>query len=184
MHSIEDAAKPSLEQLIMDQHVILDADEQQKLASLICLVTMRAEFLDRKFGIPKSDRDFLRENGSPPGHWRIWIARFIGTRPGDYWYNRFAMQLGPRELLSSTEFGSGAVPAYNSQSSTFVWGKFCCIAISSTYLTELKGYDESLPRIWPICVPIIDNVGLPMLDDRGVAMLGDAMAKSFMKQGN
>jgi hypothetical protein len=183
MHAIEDEAKPSLEKLIRNESIVLDQEAQQKLASLISLVTIRAEFLDRKFGSTKSEKDFLREHGVPPPNWRIWIARFIGSAPGDYWYNRFALRLGPKKeletFLSASEFKSNVLPTYNTQSSTFVWGQFCCTVVSSTYLTEFKGYDGKLPRIWPFCVPIIDSKLLPMLTDQGAATLGDAVGKFF-----
>jgi hypothetical protein len=178
MRTIEDAAKPSLTKLIKGQSFLLDKEEQKKVASLICLISVRAEYLDGKLSISDSDRDWLREKGSPPQNWKIWIGYFSGQKAGEYWYNRSALQV-ESEMRSLKPY---EVARYNTHSSTFVMGRLCCTAICSTFvdITKIKGYDAQILRIWPIQWNI-NTAMLPRLTDGGVASLGEAMARALAK---
>jgi hypothetical protein len=117
MSVIEGNAKPTLERLIKGEYFQLSANEQQKIAALISLVTMRGEFLDRRLAIPASDRKWIEENGTPPAGWKIWISWFVGVRGAEFWYNRSTVQLADKDTPPP-----GGPPSYNTQASTFVLG--------------------------------------------------------------
>lgn len=174
MSAIESNAKPSLDRLIKGEYFQLSADDQQRIACFICLVTMRAEFLDRKLAIPDSDRDWIRENYTPPPRWKIWIAWFVGASGAEFWHNRSAVQLAEKDAPPP-----GGPPSYNTQASTFVWGSLVSASMSSTYLPDVPGYDGQLVRVWPIQNDIIYTSRLPRLTDSAVADLGEALAKAY-----
>jgi hypothetical protein len=174
MSVIEGNAKPTLERLIKGEYFQLSANEQQKIAALISLVTMRGEFLDRRLAIPASDRKWIEENGTPPAGWKIWISWFVGVRGAEFWYNRSTVQLADKDTPPP-----GGPPSYNTQASTFVWGRLVSTSMSSTHLPDIPGYDGQLVRIWPIQNDLIDTSRLPIATDDGVAELGEALAKAY-----
>jgi hypothetical protein len=171
MSRIEEEAKGVLRPLIEGHNLALDAESQTKLARLICLTTMRAEFTDDRRVIPEADRNTLRETGDPPQDWRIWICKFAGTRRAQFWYNRSAVLLEPNAT-------SGPYPmVLDTQNSMFVWGRFCTTVLSSTVLTDRTGFDGQLHRIWPIIETTVNTKKLKRLDDRKAALLADALLR-------
>lgn len=171
MSRIEQDAQDILSPLIQGTDLILDRDAQTKLARLIGLITMRAEFTGEKPAIPASDRDILRESGDPPAHWRIWVCKFVGKEASKFWYTRSAL---------GSNVPPGTVPTtLDTQNSMFVWGSFCASAMSSTVLKDHAGYDGSLHRIWPVVDPTIDSKTLKKIDDRSAASLADALLQPY-----
>lgn len=173
MSRIEEEAKSVLRPLIEGHNLALDAEAQTKLARLICLIAMRAEFTDDKPAIPEMDRNTLRETGNPPPDWRIWICKFAGTARGKFWYTRSAVLLEPNATSSNPP------TVLDTQTSMFVWGRFCTIALSSTVLTDRTGFDGQLHRIWPVVEAIVDTKKLKRLDDRKAALLADALLRRY-----
>jgi hypothetical protein len=173
MSGIEGDARPSLNLLIQGVRTRLDADAQKKIATLVALVTVRNEFRDGKLAIPESDRRWLLENRSPPPGWKIWICRFSGYGTKPFWSNRTALSSGPPPAVE---------PSYNTQQSTFVWGHICCVSFSSSFLSEIEGYDGQLRRIWPIEMDIIDSRrDVPRVNQAGVESLAEALGRALMK---
>jgi hypothetical protein len=126
MSRIEDAAKPIVMRLMQGKQIILDATQRQKVAALVCLITMRTEFMETgRIAIPDADREWIRTKESPPPEWKVWIAKFWGLRPSDYFFNRSVIQLAPDGTVNMDR-----VPRYNTQSSTFVWGQLVAVSLA------------------------------------------------------
>jgi hypothetical protein len=178
MSRIEDAAKPIIAKLMKGKHFLLDADDQRKVAALISLVSMRTEFMEMgRISTPDSDREWIRLHESAPPSWKVWIAKFWGLRPADYFFNGSVIQLAPEGTVRNPD----DMPRYNTQSSTFVWGQLVAVSVSSTFLTEFEGYDRVLRRIWPIDDQSINTADLIPLMDAAVASLGEALNRTFGK---
>jgi hypothetical protein len=174
MSVIEQAAKPSLSLLIQGVRTRLSVDDQKKIATLVALATIRNEFRDGKLAIPESDRRWIWEKRCPPPGWKIWIARFSGYDAKPFWANRSALLILPPETPQPL------VPYYNTQSTTFVWGRICCVSFSSTFIPNAKAYDGQLRRIWPIEIDIFDSRrNVPRLNQADVAALGEALGKAY-----
>jgi hypothetical protein len=145
MSRIEASALEPTVRLIYGERFDLDMQSQRKVASLICLTTIRAEFANQNtIAIPQSDREWIRTNGEPPPMWRIWIAKYSGNNPGDHWCRHIGIR-----LTSSPQDVAGAQKC-NTQTTTLVWGRLCAHAYSSTYLPDFLGYDFPLAKIWPL----------------------------------
>jgi hypothetical protein len=177
MSGIESDAIPVTSPLITGVDLMLDEIGQRKLALLLCLITMRTEFLSNMRAIPESDRRFLMERRELPPLWSIWITKYGGDKSAENWSRYTGMQIAlesAAKLQPPNEVG----PYHcNSQCTTMVIGKLCAHVFSST-VTPILGYSGvRLTRIWPLTGLAIDSRFLPVLDDKQVVWLHEAFAR-------
>jgi len=171
MSRIEDEAIAVTSALIKDQEIRFDENEQRRLAALLCLITMRLEFLSHMRAIPLEDRLHLKQYGEPPKLWTIWITKYLGEKADDHWSRFCAMQVG-----STPPDKVGAVHC-NTQVTTMVIGKLCAHLFSST-VSPIIGYEGiRLARIWPLTGLGIDSRFIPGIDDKAVVWLHEALAR-------
>jgi hypothetical protein len=79
LSDIQNRAKPVLIPLIKGERTGLGHEAQRRVAAWCAMATMTAEFIDRDpntITVPQSDRDLLRNNGTVPPGWRIWLAHY------------------------------------------------------------------------------------------------------------
>jgi hypothetical protein len=121
---------------------------------------MTAEFLNPDMvAIPQCDRDFLREHGKVPRHWRIWIARYESTQRLWCWNHR-SIALG-EEDMDRTKIGTAA-PS-NSQTTTMCIGNHLLVhAISSEiaagHVARWNFRDSvkaQIRQIWPAASAVV-----------------------------
>ena len=76
MSKIEDQAKVPLEDLMCSKSMTLDKEKIEAVATWFALKTMVFEYAGHpdSVTVPKTDYDYIRKNGLPPLHWRIWIG--------------------------------------------------------------------------------------------------------------
>jgi hypothetical protein len=174
MSKIEGASKLVALQLIRGQSMVLSIFEQMTLASLLCLIVMRYEFLavPRMVAVPDNDRDWLRAHHYPPWrHWKIWVARYDG--PADQlWAYHLPMHIDSR----TAETGPHKV---NTQSTTLVIGQICAHAFSSTEI-DFGGFRGIQPaRIWPPCGQMIDWAAVPAYGDEILLSWAEALNRDI-----
>jgi len=147
---------------------------QRALASLLCLITMRAEFMHPPTqAASPSDRLWIKDQLQPPPFWQVWIARYVGTRAAEHWCRHYGMQ-----LVSAASEISGT-PKCETQATTFVLGQLCAHVFSSTSIPNFSGYDGALCKIWPLTGWDIDCRFLPKITDTGVISLSEALAREI-----
>ena len=173
MSRIEQAAMPDATPLILGKPVTLDADGQRRLATLISLVTMRAEFLDTKTAANNfAERTWIKEKSEPPANWKIWIARYAGTNNQHWVYHHG---------LGASSSPDVQVGACDTQATTMVIGELCAHAFSSRSISDFDGYTGiHMFQIWPVGQTIEWWATLG-IGDRGVVSLSEAFAREFMR---
>jgi len=177
MSRIEQSNIPVVSRLITGKPTILRPMDQWLLASLVCLITIRLEFIDREMqGVPVKDRHTLATTCSPPldGSWRIWIANYSGEYPNDNWSRHFGLQVvsSPEQMLRPHKC--------NTQITTMVIGRLCMHLVSSSAMPIPLGYSGiKLTNIWPPHKFDIDSRFLPTLDEVEVVHLHEALPASM-----
>jgi hypothetical protein len=154
---------------------MLNAFGQRALASLLCLITMRAEFMHAPTqAASATDRLWIRDRLEPPPFWQAWIARYVGAKAPEHWCRHYGMQ-----LVSSPTEVSGT-PKCETQTSTFVLGQLCAHVFSSRSIPDFAGYSGAdLCKIWPPTGWDIDCRFLPAIRDAGVLSLSEALAREI-----
>jgi hypothetical protein len=175
MSIIEGHAVSVTAPLLRGEPVLLDLAGQFALSNLLCLISMRHEFLSHSMrAIPQEDRNWLRTKFQPPDHWRIWIAKFTGKNPHDHWSRHCGIQIAasPAENVG---------PEYcNTHVSTMVMGNLCAHIFSSTEWRDFQGYEGiQLTQIWPPIYAYIDAGHIPSVTDKAVLWLHEAVARSL-----
>jgi hypothetical protein len=144
MRLIEENTMPFLSSLILSQPYPLNLAEQQMLAAMLCLVSMRVEASSHEMkSIPQSDREWLMENPEPPAGWKIWIAHYQGNLTMDQQY--MAMQ------IASAPNVTASVEYCNTQVTSLVIGHFYAHLFSSTVWSDFPGYAGiEFAQLWPL----------------------------------
>ena len=173
MRLIEENTMPFLDLLILGKPHSLDLVEQQMLAALLCLVSMRLEVSWREGpkAIPQSDRDWLMEYPEPPPNWKIWIGKHIGV-------NAIDQQHTPMQIASSPDISIGAEYC-NTQVTSLVVGQLYAHLFSSTVWKDFSGYNGiDLVQLWPLKHRTILVQSLPTIFDQDVVPLHETIPRT------
>jgi hypothetical protein len=143
MSRTQNAAKPFLTPLIEGRRTTLGTAAQHAIAAWCAMVTMTGDYLPRDpsaIAITQSERDWLRDHGTPPENWKIWIGDY--RRQRGVWNHYVAPILDAKESVQRT---TDRLAQPNTQSTTFVVGDLFVHTISSTGDRDLiKGW------VWPL----------------------------------
>ena len=171
MSVIEGLARPSGARLLLGEPQLLDLIQQDIIASLLTLITMRLEFLGDMRAIPDQERNRLRLNRVPSADWKIWIAEFHGDDGDQHWSRTYAAQMDSKP---TDKVG----PEYcNVRVTTLVLGKLCAHLFYSPII-DFQGYEGvELAQIWPRQSGYIDTSGLPLRTGKEVLFLHEAFAR-------
>jgi hypothetical protein len=178
MRLIEENTMPFLGTLLLSQPYSLDLAEQQMLAALLCLVSIRLEagWRGGPKAIPQSDKDLLIENPEPPANWKIWISKYVGTQAMD-------QQHTPMQLASSSNIPIGAENC-NTQVTSLVVGQFYAHLFSSTVWKNFPGYEGAdLVQLWPLKHRLIPVQSLPAIFEQEVTPLHETIPRSLKHIG-
>jgi hypothetical protein len=171
MSVMEDRARPCGTRLILDIPQLMDLNDQDAIASLLALITMRLEFLGLLRGISPQDRDWLRYYREPSNDWKIWIAAFGGDDGDQHWSRTYAAQL---ESKPTDKVG---LEYCNVRVTTLVIGKLCAHLFYSPII-DFQGYEGiSLTQIWPRRNSYIDTSDLSVMSGRDALFLHEAFAR-------
>jgi hypothetical protein len=175
MSQIENAAKVPLTNLIKGDDILLNVAQQRAVASLLCLISMRYEFMGNMRSIPASDRMFIKKDRIPPPEWIIWIAKYTGNRADDHWARYMGMVAEDlRALAPQPKYGPDHC---NTQVTTLVIGKICAHLFSSTVMPHPGFRGGSLARLWPLTGYNLRSEFLPGIPDTGVISLHEALVR-------
>ncbi len=180
MSGIQQTAKPFLIPLIQGRRTTLTATEQKAIATWCAMTAMTGEFLSldpTAIAISQKERDWLRDHGSPPDNWKIWI----GHRPSrNSFWNHYIVPLNAKNVLNLSN-DSLALP--DTQTTTFIIGNLFVHIFSSTGDPSIvsrwswsphPGLYLRLPQIFPLKDELI--VWPPQgLTDFEVEMVSDAV---------
>jgi hypothetical protein len=172
MRQIEEATMPFLSSLLLSERRLLDLAEQQMLAAMLCLVSMRVEASSHEMAaIPKSDHCWLMENPEPPANWKIYIARYIGSQVMDQRYTAMQIALSPKVV---------AGPAHcNTQVTSLIIGQFFAHLFSSTVWKDFPGYEGAdLVQLWPLTSRVVAVQSLPTIFEQEIPWLHESIART------
>jgi hypothetical protein len=176
MSNVESLAKNPTLPIIAGVPSVLDTFGQRLLAALLCLISMRMEFLGVMRAVSPQDRDWLRYYREPSDDWKIWIAR-LADEHADSWARFYAAQLGP---LPADKIG----PEHcNVQVATMVIGKLCAHTFYSPDI-DLSSYGYEgvrLTCIWPPGRFDIQTAHLPAFTNKTILWLHEAFARESRK---
>jgi hypothetical protein len=175
MSKIEEAALPAIRPLLIGERTFLDLSSQQKLASVLTLISMRVELI--AYGtrsIPKFEKDELRKNPLPTPNWRIWIARHAGKDLKDFQFRFTAMQVASDK--STVMRG----PEYcNTHITSLIAGQLFVHVFFSTVWLDFPGYPNvSLIKLWPPSGFDIDTALLPSFSDEAEIHLHETVSRN------
>lgn len=174
MSGIEDASIPFAAPLIQGDSVVLTPHAQQVLASFLCLIVMRLEFLGKARVIPMQERLLLKQTLIPPHNWKIWVARFTGN-PDDHASHRCSIQLSTGDNLPPPD--RVGLDYCNAQTTTIVLGNLCAHLFSSVE-PIMDGYEGiSLTRLWPLTGLSIQSDFIPTIDGTTLVWLQEALVR-------
>ena len=161
MSMIEANALPLMGPLLLGERKFLNLRTQEKLASLLTLVSMRVELIAQGMKtIPPHEMIALKENPLPSPNWRIWIGRFAGENLRDYKFRYTAMQ------VASDSTGPSGPEYCNTHVTTLIAGQLYAHIFFSTVWPEFSGYSGvTLTRLWPLSGYDIDTGSLPTISD-------------------
>jgi hypothetical protein len=109
MNEQEQAVKPILSPLILDQSIIMDQHKQAILANWVATKLMVAEFENSADLVStQEERDIVFKNRCPPPGWKIWI----GCQTGKQWRTGYGRHASTVDLL---EDGVPPPPIKNTQ---------------------------------------------------------------------
>ena len=143
LSGIQSRAKPILIPLIKGDRTVLGIEAQQRVSAWCAMATMTAEFIDRDpntIAVPQADRDWLRNNGTAPPGWRIWLARYRRHKWPAQWAHFTLPILEAKDVPAP---GTGFVPP-NTQVTTFVVGELYVHVMSSVDLENINGWATRL----------------------------------------
>jgi hypothetical protein len=94
LSDIQKRAKPYLIPLIEGRSAVMGAAELEIIAAWCVMATMTGEYLTRyptANAISQGERHWLRDHGTPPPHWRVWLGHYQRYR----WQGRWAHFVAP-----------------------------------------------------------------------------------------
>jgi hypothetical protein len=140
MRHREELAMRPVTTLIRGERSLLSPLDQMATASLLCLISMRIEFLGTQRAVSPQERDYLRFNAIPSGSWHVWIARFDGPTPYEHWSRKYALRFDPK-------LNDRLDPEHcNAYVTTYVLGKFC---VHLVYFA-INGFGGPPPTLPPL----------------------------------
>jgi hypothetical protein len=156
LSAIQEAAKPVLIPMFDGKTCVLGHEKLQRLATLISMATMTAEFLlheKTQISVPQSDRGWLRQDHCPPPDWRIWVGHYRRHRSAEQWVHCSIPIYDEAPIVSP---GDG--PQCNTQSTTFMVGELFAHVMSAAFPNHARDWDwriwpranEALTQIWPL----------------------------------
>jgi hypothetical protein len=171
MSVMEGRARPCATRLILNVPQLMDLNDQDAIASLLTLITIRLEFLGDMRAISNHERDQLRIHREPTDEWKIWISAFGGDDGDEHWSRTYAAQL---ESKPTDKVG---LEYCNVRVTTLVMGKLCAHLFYSPII-DLPGYEGiSLAQIWPRRNSYIDTSYLSVISGRDALFLHEAFAR-------
>ena len=157
MSVLQTEAKPILLSLIKGESRVLHRKALRTLAAWTAMFVMVAEFMIARsgttIGVPKADRRWLKENGTAPKNWKIWIGKYVRHKWKGYWVHNTVPILGDDDVPQRSDVGAD-LP--NTQSTTIVLDQLYVHAFSSAIRSVLRKQSlvreglDVLPLIWPI----------------------------------
>ena len=179
MSQLQEHARPFLVPILTDKKINLHRRAQKTLASWAAMMTMTAEFVDRKkVAISQEDRTYLKCEGQPPSDFRIWIA--LHRRENyPFLVNHHVVEFSPEEEIKKAPGALSHQP--NAQTSTISVGEYLLIHVLSSHVHRRLVPRWRLPdsiapavfQIWPVRAPIISWPPEARLNDAGIKALAD-----------
>lgn len=159
MGVIENNARPHLTNLIEGRECALKWPAQLAVASWIAVKAIVAEYTFLpNVSISEKERRFVWKNKRPPGHWNIWIGKYLGSawKPANFMHRSFRADWVPPEMEAATPRSviseAGGV-TMNTQSTSIAIGELFIQVHSSalpTFQTSFGGiFTEKLQQLWP-----------------------------------
>jgi hypothetical protein len=171
MSVIEGHARPPGMKLVLDIPQLMSLGDQDVVATLLTLISMRLEFLGDMRAISTEERDWLRYYREPTDDWKIWIAAFGGDDGDEHWSRTYAAQMASKPT-------DRVGPEYcNVRVTTLVIGKLCAHLFYSPVI-DFQGYEGvGLTQIWPRQNAYVDTSSLPLRSGKEVLFLHEAFAR-------
>ncbi|MBR0685303.1 hypothetical protein JQ594_05210 [Bradyrhizobium manausense] len=168
---MEGRARPCGARLIAGIPQLLDLHDQDAIANLLTLISMRLEFLGHMSAISDRERQLFRNRHEPSDHWKIWIAEFMGDDSDQHWSRTYAAQM---ESKPTDKVG----PEYcNVRVTTLVIGKLCAHLFYSPII-DFAGYEGvELTQIWPRQNSYIDTSQFALRTGKEILYLHEAFAR-------
>jgi len=173
MREIEEAAKPSITNLLLGRRFLLSIFDQRLIAAFLCLVALRLEFSGELRASPQHEIDFLKTSRQPSGRWWIAVSHYGDKDPYDFWSACMCLQF--MKLSDPPIIG----PKHcNTQVATVAAGKLCAHVFFSSVLNNFSGYDFThLTQVWPPRQLEADTGRMSSIDNNGLLILHEAMAR-------
>lgn len=130
MSQIDENAKAHLTPLICGQAIVLDDTAQRLIATWVALKFMIVEQVYDRAVTLETERSQFRDERTPPGNWRIWIAQYASE----------AARNSLVRVPVAVPLRHGPCPEFNTQFLTFVVGRLLILAIAAP-----DGFSLALP---------------------------------------
>jgi len=173
MNRIDDAAFPSVADMVRGKQVSLDGAARAAIAAWMCKVAVTARSAPHSpLPIERDWTDWLYTHHSAPPTWYVWIGRYEGTQPWWYQPHDVRIELGPGS--ASPPPGMNLVRP-NGVLATLVIGYLIAQVFGVSGLGQLQNPDREVdfPLIWPGSTDLvwppphhIDDAGLPRWGER------------------
>ena len=171
MSKIEDAAKRATESLMLGSSVLLSPLDTMNIATLLCIIAVRMEFIGEERAVSQKERDYLRLNKFPSQSWRVWLANFNGPDPKELYSRKYGLAFSPLpgDAINPEEC--------NVYVSTHIVGKLCAHVVYCP-VSDFGGYDRSLAlcQVWPLPRFYVDSSAISVLN--GYDELHEAIARA------
>jgi hypothetical protein len=147
MSRIQSVAKPFLLPLIQGRSTTMGLVAQRAIAAWCTMATITSDYLSHDntaIAISQGERDWFRDNGTPPQDWKIWIGHYTGRKGR---WTHFVVPILEAKGISELKDNDFAQP--NTQTTTFVVGNLFVHVISTS------GDPSTVSRwIWPSGSPL------------------------------
>lgn len=132
LSDIQKRAKPYLIPLIEGRSAVTGTAALEAIAAWCVMATMTDEYLTRDptaAAISQGERDWFRDHGTPPPHWKVWLGHYQRYRWQGRWAHFVVPILDAKHILR-TEEDRRAPP--NTQTTTFVIGDLYAHTMSTS----------------------------------------------------
>lgn len=184
MSRLQENAKPFLIPPLRGEGSGFHRRAQTAVSAWIAMMVMVAEHIAQgQVAIAQSDRNYLREHGVAPPHWRIWIAKHARKTYPLFTHN--VMSFGTKEEFERLGGITAKVPS-NTQTTTICLGKYLLVHIMSSdvawsivrRLPPPPPIADAFNQIWPIKTGTLRWPGGGTLNDAGI----DLVANDFFNR--